>query len=71
MVWGSSVPSPVALSAAVRLSGESGDDHAGTSVAGAGDVNADGRPDLVVGAPGSASAASEAGATYLILGQGL
>ncbi len=47
------------------LGGESEGDEAGSAVAGAGDVNGDGRPDLLVGAPQHGDAA---GAAYLVLG---
>ena len=48
-----------------KLVGERGYDSAGGSVSGAGDVNADGHDDLLVGAPGDKNAA---GAAYLVLG---
>jgi hypothetical protein len=42
---------------------------AGSSVAAAGDVNGDGRPDVVVGAPGaSPNGRSRAGATFVVFG---
>jgi FG-GAP repeat protein len=45
--------------------------HFGASVAGAGDVNGDGVPDLIVGAPGmSASGQLEAGRAYVYYGGG-
>mgnify|MGYP002634843663 CR=1 FL=1 len=47
----------------VSLIGEESNDTAGWSVAGGGDVDGDGLPDLLVGATG-------ASATYLVLGQG-
>ncbi len=50
--------------------GEDADDWAGMSVAGAGDVDADGRADLFVGA-GRSEAGVGAGAAYLIHGGGL
>ncbi len=46
------------------------DDKAGTSVASAGDVDADGRADLLIGAPYDDEAGENAGAAYLILGGG-
>ncbi len=42
-------------------------DHAGTSVGGAGDVNGDGRPDVIVAAPAAAGAT---GAAYVLYGFG-
>ena len=51
--------------AAAKLVGEAPDDHAGWSVAGAGDINRDGYADVLVGAYG---AADGAGSAYLVLG---
>ncbi len=51
-----------------RLLGESAGDCAGISVAAAGDVDADGHGDLLVGAWGESSGASGAGAAYLVSG---
>ena len=44
------------------------DDLLGWSVAGAGDVDADGLADLIIGAPGDASAGYATGAAYLVMG---
>ena len=41
----------------------------GTSVTGIGDVNGDGRADLMVGAPGLAAGAGNAGRTYVVFGK--
>ena len=43
-------------------------DHAGYSVAGAGDVDGDGRADLLIGAPGNDVEGEDAGASFLIRG---
>ncbi len=51
-----------------KLVGESQDDHAGRSVAAAGDVNADGYDDLLVGAYGDTNDTVFGGAAYLVLG---
>lgn len=51
-----------------RLYGESADDTAGASVAAAGDVNADGYADLLVGADREDRGGAAAGAAYLVLG---
>lgn len=51
-----------------RVSGEDWYDSAGTSVAGAGDVDGDGYDDLLVGAPGYNSS-TDGGAVYLIRGR--
>jgi len=50
------------------LSGESEDDHAGSSVAGPGDVDGDGQLDLLIGAYGDDTMGPAAGAAYLLLG---
>jgi hypothetical protein len=52
-----------------RIDGATAGDHAGTSVAGAGDINGDGRPDLIVGAPGVDTAGTDAGAAYVVFGK--
>ncbi len=50
------------------LIGESKDDEAGSYVAGAGDFNGDGRPDLLVSATNESYSSNKSGAVYLILG---
>ena len=73
LVLGSpSVASASLTDADARLTGESSDDYAGRSVSPAGDVNADGYDDFLVGAYGydDPSIGSYAGATYLLLGRG-
>ncbi len=57
--------------AQATLCGERSTDLAGYAVAGAGDVDADGSPDLLVGAKSNDSAATSAGASYLLLGGGM
>jgi hypothetical protein len=49
-------------------SGESDHDFAGTSVAGAGDMNADGAMDLIIGAYGDDTLGAESGAAYIVYG---
>jgi hypothetical protein len=51
-----------------KLVGDADSDEAGTSVAGVGDVNADGYDDLVVGAPYADATATNSGAAYLLYG---
>ena len=51
-----------------RFSGEAASDHAGVSVASAGDVNGDGFDDVLVGANGESSIGINAGAVYLLHG---
>lgn len=67
---GPSLPASIALASlgsgeGVRLEGGLSGQLAGESVAGPGDVNGDGRPDLLIGAPGTDAAA---GAAYLVHG---
>jgi len=49
------------------LAGVDDSDHAGTSLASA-DVDGDGADDIVIGAPGAESGASDGGAAYVVLG---
>ncbi|HEY4940495.1 MAG TPA: hypothetical protein VII56_03630 [Rhizomicrobium sp.] len=53
-----------------KISGAAAGDHAGSSVAAAGDLNGDGLADLIVGADGVDSLGrTDSGATYVIYGQ--
>jgi CSLREA domain-containing protein len=52
-----------------RIDGASAGDGLGTSVADAGDVNGDGIPDQVIGAPGADYNGAGAGAAYVVFGQ--
>lgn len=61
-------PSMSLAVADARYAGAVAGDHAGTSVGGGGDVNADGYNDLLIGAVGADFGAPEAGAAYLVLG---
>ncbi len=54
--------------AAAEIVGKEVEGEAGHSVAAAGDVNADGYADLLIGAPYVDTGASDAGAAYLVLG---
>ena len=67
LVLGSSSPGDTLLSDAsvVKYTGESSDDYAGYSVAGAGDVNGDGYSDLLIGAY---TYSTNFGRAYLVLG---
>ncbi len=62
------LPTASAQSPILQLTGERTADGFGWSLASAGDVNRDGSPDLVVGAPSHASIAGFAGRAYLFLG---
>jgi hypothetical protein len=59
-----------AISFRGEVTGISGD-AAGTCVAGAGDVNGDDWPDLLIGAPQNSSSGASTGAAYLIQGLGI
>ena len=63
--WGTETP--LSRPAIVQYFGAN-NEEAGSSVAGAGDVNGDGFADLVVGAPLNDTVAADAGMAYLILG---
>ncbi|MCW5736589.1 MAG: FG-GAP repeat protein [Enhydrobacter sp.] len=52
----------------LRLTGEAAHDFSGWSVSGAGDVNGDGRDDLVVGAPAADTNGSSSGQAYVVFG---
>lgn len=74
VVFGKSDSSPVDLAAlgagGFRIDGSAPGDGAGDSVGAAGDVNADGLSDVIVGAPGrSAGGISKAGAAYVVFGR--
>lgn len=51
-----------------RLVGQSGGDEAGYAVAGAGDTDADGFADVLVGAPSRDASGTDSGAAYLVRG---
>ena len=53
-----------------KLNGVAAQDFTGSSLAAAGDVNADGFADLVIGATGADPHGSQSGAAYLIFGKG-
>jgi len=54
--------------AAAIIEGEAAGDNAGFAVAGVLDVNDDGNPDILIGAPGDDELAEDAGAAFLFLG---
>lgn len=55
-----------AYAADATIAAENADDYLGAAVAGAGDVDNDGRADIVIGAPLDDYSASNAGATYVV-----
>jgi len=58
------------LSAADAVfTGMTAGDQAGLALAGGGDVDGDGRVDLLIGAPGTDAAGADAGTVYLLLGR--
>jgi hypothetical protein len=52
-----------------RLDGVTADDRSGRSVSGAGDVNADGIDDLIIGAPRAAPNGAFSGSSYVLFGR--
>jgi hypothetical protein len=69
VVYGSAVPTSVSLASlgtrGFAISGADEGDFAGSSVAAAGDINGDGRSDLIIGADG---ANTNTGAAYVVYG---
>ncbi len=70
LILGSSAP-PAVMDAAAAFAASNAYAAAGCSLGGAGDVNADGYADILVGAYGVGTNGYESGAAYLILGTGL
>ena len=68
LVLGPVLGDVVLTDAAIRFLEESVGDDAGSVLSGAGDVDGDGRPDLLLGAPFEDDGGSSAGAAYLLLG---
>lgn len=61
----------IAVSAAPAfMTGQSAGDYAGAAVAGAGDVDGDGWPDLIIGAPFDSQSGTESGRAYILFGGG-
>ena len=76
VVFGSATPVNIDLStftsagtAGFRIDGAAAGDRSGDSVAGAGDVNGDGRADVIIGAPGAGNNTRVAsGSSYVVYG---
>lgn len=68
LLYGPSTGTSLLSYADVEISGTNTGDKTGFAVAGAGDVNNDGVPDLLVGSCGEDSGGSNAGMAYLLLG---
>ena len=69
LILGSANPTNASLSAAIKFTGQAANDEAGASVAGAGDVDADGFADILIGAPRNDAVPNDSGAAYLVRGQ--
>ena len=76
VVFGKSSPTTVTLSnnalpasEGFLINGVAAGDHAGWSVAGAGDVNGDGLADVIVGAPFASTNGQATGAAYVVFGR--
>ena len=74
VVYGSANPSNVDLASlssaqGVRIDGAATFDESGAAVAGAGDVNGDGRDDVIIGAPGAGNnGRAGSGSSYVVYG---
>ncbi len=74
VIYGSAAPTTIDLNAlgtaGYRIDGAATNDRSGSSVAGAGDLNGDGRPDITIGAPSADNNnRADSGSTYVIYGQ--
>ncbi len=55
--------------AGFEITGETAGDLAGSAISGAGDVNGDGRPDILIGAPKSSTKGKSSGTSYVVFGK--
>jgi hypothetical protein len=76
VVFGKSAGGPISLAdlenteRGFEITGEYPGDTAGRSISGAGDVNGDGLPDILIGAPKSAINGKSSGTSYVVFGKG-
>jgi len=72
VVYGSGTPTDIDLNslgaAGFRIDGAAAGDNSGGSVAGAGDVNGDGKADVIIGAWNADPNGSESGSSYVVYG---
>lgn len=76
VVWGSSVAGGVDLNdpftasgGGYAIKGQSSGDEAGTTIMAIGDLNGDGKAEILVGSPGNDSGGANAGAAYVVWGK--
>ena len=73
VIFGKATPEPIDLAAlgtrGFRIDGASAGDLAGVAVAGLGDVNADGRADVLVGAEQADNGGDDSGSVYVVYGR--
>lgn len=76
IIYGRSEPFPSVIDlydlpgdVGIKIVGETAEDYAGFWVAAAGDVDGDGRGDMIIGAPYNGAGAIQAGAAYVIFGR--
>ncbi|MFO1349401.1 MAG: integrin alpha [Gammaproteobacteria bacterium] len=66
--WGQAQLSALNGANGFKINGNSENDQSGRAVSGLGDVNGDGRDDLLIGAPFASSGGSQSGSSYVVFG---